>query len=197
MAHIPDGVAAVPVLVAGAGLSLGGMALGLRRLTPERLPKAAMLSALFFVASLVHFPVGISSVHLLMGGLAGILLGWAAFPAIAVGLVLQAALFGFGGLVVLGVNLANIALPAVLAGLLGRRLLGRPALAGAVAAGGAVAGTAAMVALSLALSGREFLVAGQALAMTYVPLMAVEAVATAAMVGLLAKVKPDALEMRP
>lgn len=197
MAHIPDGVAAIPVLVAGAGLSLGGMALGLRQLTPERLPKAAMLSALFFVASLVHFPVGISSVHLLMGGLAGILLGWAAFPAIAVGLVLQAALFGFGGLVVLGVNLANIALPAVLAGLLGRRLLGRPALAGAVAAGGAVAGTAAMVALSLALSGREFLVAGQALAMTYVPLMAVEAVATAAMVGLLAKVKPDALEMRP
>lgn len=196
MAHIPDGVAAIPVLVAGAALSLGGMALGLRHLTPERLPKAAMLSALFFVASLVHFPVGISSVHLLMGGLAGILLGWAAFPAIAVGLVLQAALFGFGGVVVLGVNLANIALPAVLAGLLGRRLLGRPALAGAVAAGGAVAGTAAMVALSLALSGREFLVAGQALAVTYVPLMAVEAVATAAMVGLLAKVKPDALEMR-
>ncbi|MCA1909870.1 MAG: energy-coupling factor ABC transporter permease, partial [Magnetospirillum sp.] len=141
MAHIPDGVAAIPVLVAGAALSLGGMALGLRHLTPERLPKAAMLSALFFVASLVHFPVGISSVHLLMGGLAGILLGWAAFPAIAVGLVLQAALFGFGGVVVLGVNLANIALPAVLAGLLGRRLLGRPALAGAVAAGGAVAGT--------------------------------------------------------
>lgn len=196
MAHIPDGVASIPVLVAGAGLSLGGMALGLRRLTPERLPKAAMLSALFFVASLVHFPVGVSSVHLLMGGLAGILLGWAAFPAIAVGLVLQAALFGFGGVVVLGVNLANIALPAVLAGLLGRRLLGRPALAGAVAAGGAVAGTAGMVALSLALSGREFLVAGQALAVTYVPLMAVEAVATAAMVGLLAKVKPEALEMR-
>jgi len=197
MAHIPDGVVSVPVLLAGAGLSLGGMALGLRRLTPERLPQAAMLSALFFVASLVHFPVGISSVHLLMGGLAGILLGWAAFPAIAVGLILQAALFGFGGMVVLGVNLANIALPATLGGLLGRRLLGRPALAGAIAAMVAIAGTAAMVALSLALSGREFLAAGQALAVTYIPLMAVEAVATAAMIGLLAKVKPEALEMRP
>ncbi|MGE4278267.1 MAG: cobalt transporter CbiM [Magnetospirillum sp.] len=197
MAHIPDGVVSVPVLVAGAALSVGGMALGLRRLTPERLPKAAMLSALFFVASLVHFPVGVSSVHLLMGGLAGILLGWAAFPAIAVGLVLQAALFGFGGVVVLGVNLANIALPATLAGLLGRRLLARPAVAGAVAAMGAVAGTAVMVALSLALSGREFLVAGQALAVTYIPLMAVEAVATAAMIGLLAKVKPESLELRP
>lgn len=197
MAHVPDGVVSVPVLLAGAGLSLGGMALGLRRLTPERLPKAAMLSALFFVASLVHFPVGVSSVHLLMGGLAGILLGWAAFPVIAVGLVLQAALFGFGGLVVLGVNLTNIALPATLAGLLGRRLLARPALAGAVAAMGSVAGTAMMVALSLALSGREFLLAGQALAVTYIPLMAVEAVATAAMIGLLAKVKPESLEMRP
>lgn len=196
MAHIPDGVVAVPVLVAGAGLSLGGMALGLRRLTPERLPQTAMLSALFFVASLVHFPVGVSSVHLLLGGLAGILLGWAAFPAIAVGLVLQAALFGFGGVMVFGVNLANIALPATLAGLLGRRLLARPALAGAAAAMGAVAGTAAMVALSLALSGREFLVAGQALVLTYIPLMAVEAVVCAAIVGLLAKVKPEALEMR-
>lgn len=197
MAHIPDGVVSVPVLLAGAGLSLGGMALGLRRLTPERLPQTAMLSALFFVASLVHFPVGVSSVHLLLGGLAGILLGWAAFPAIAVGLVLQAALFGFGGIMVFGVNLANIALPATLAGLLGRRLLARPALAGAVAAMGSVAGTAAMVALSLAASGREFLAAGQALILTYVPLMAVEAVACAAIVGLLAKVKPEALEMRP
>ena len=195
MAHIPDGVASIPVLLAGATVSLGGIALGLRRLTPERLPKVAVLSALFFVASLVHFPVGATSVHLLLGGLAGVMLGWAAFPAIAVGLILQAVLFGFGGLVVLGVNIANIALPAVLAGLLGRRLLARPALAGMVAGAGAVAVTAVLVALSLALSGKEFMVAGQMLVFTYLPLMVVEAVFTAAVLGLLAKVKPEALEM--
>jgi cobalt/nickel transport system permease protein len=193
MAHIPDGIVSTPVLLAGALVAAGGIGLGLRRLTPERLPKVAVLSALFFVASLVHFPVGLTSVHLMLGGLAGVLLGWAAFPAIAVGLILQAVLFGFGGLLVLGVNIANIALPAVLLGLAGRTMLAHPALAGLVAGGGAVAGTALMVALSLALSGREFQVGAQALVVTYVPLMAVEAVFTAALLGLLVKVKPEAL----
>lgn len=193
MAHIPDGIVSTPVLLAGALAAATGIGLGLHRLTPERLPKVAVLSALFFVASLVHFPVGLTSVHLMLGGLAGLLLGWSAFPAIAVGLILQAVLFGFGGLLVLGVNIANIALPAVLLGLVGRRLLARPALAGLVAGGGAVAGTALMVALSLALSGREFRVGAQALVVTYVPLMVVEAVFTAALLGLLVKVKPEAL----
>ncbi|MBR9973151.1 cobalt transporter CbiM [Magnetospirillum sulfuroxidans] len=195
MAHIPDGIVSVPVLVAGAVVSLGGLGMGLRRLTPERVPKVAVLAALFFVASLVHFPVGLTSVHLLLGGLAGVILGWAAFPAIAVGLILQAVLFGFGGLIVLGVNIANIALPAVLMGLLGRRFLARPTLAGIIAGGGAVAATALMVAVCLALSGREFLVGAKLLVFTYVPLMAVEAVFTAAVLGLLVKVKPEALEM--
>ena len=194
MAHIPDGIVSAPVLAAGAVVAVAGLGLGLRRLTPERLPKVAVLSALFFVAALVHFPVGATSVHLLLGGLAGVLLGWAAFPAIAVGLILQAVLFGFGGLVVLGVNVANIALPAVLAGLAGRRLLARPSLAGAVAGGGAVVLTAVLVAATLALSGKEFMLAGQVLVFTYLPLMVVEAVFTAAVLGLLAKVKPEALE---
>ncbi|AVM75971.1 cobalt transporter CbiM [Magnetospirillum gryphiswaldense] len=193
MAHIPDGIVSTPVLLAGAVIAAAGIGLGLRRLTPERLPKVAVLSALFFVASLVHFPVGLTSVHLMLGGLAGVLLGLAAFPAIAVGLILQAVLFGFGGLLVLGVNIANIALPAVVLGLAGRTMLARPALAGLVAGGGAVAGTALMVALSLAMSGREFQVGAQALAVTYVPLLAVEAVFTAALLGLLVKVKPEAL----
>ncbi len=44
----------------------------------------------------------------------GLLLGWPAFPAILVGLFLQALLFQFGGLTVLGVNTFNVAVPAVL-----------------------------------------------------------------------------------
>ena len=197
MAHIPDGIVSGPVLLAGALVSAGGLALGLRRLTPERIPRVAVLSATFFVASLVHFPVGPTSVHLLLGGLAGVVLGWAAYPAILVGLLLQAVLFGFGGLVVLGVNAMNIALPAVLLGLAGRRLLARPALAGAVAGGGAVAGTAFLVALTLALSGQEFLGAAKLLGLTYLPLAVVEAVCTAAALGLLVKVKPELLGLTP
>ena len=88
MAHIPDGVVAVPVLATGALVSAGGLALGLRRLTPERMPRVAVLSAVFFVASLIHLPAGPASVHLMLNGIMGAVLGAAAFPAIVVALVL-------------------------------------------------------------------------------------------------------------
>lgn len=198
MAHIPDGVVSVPVLAAGAAITLAGCGLGLRRLPPEAVPRVAVLSAVFFVASLVHLPAGVSSVHLILNGLMGITLGAAAFPAILVALLLQAVLFGFGGLVVLGVNVMNMAVPAVLAGAL-FTALNRPgggrraALAGGVAAAVAVAATALMVAASLALSGKEFLPAAKLLGITYVPVLVVETVVTAAAVGLVARVRPGLL----
>ncbi|MEI6560111.1 MAG: cobalt transporter CbiM, partial [Rhodospirillaceae bacterium] len=114
MAHIPDGVLSPPVLAAGAVVALAGCARGLKALEHERIPQVAMLSAVAFVASLVHFPVGPSSVHLILNGLIGMVLGWAAFPAILVALLLQAVLFGFGGLVALGVNATAMAVPALI-----------------------------------------------------------------------------------
>src|SRR5689334_7073084 len=101
MAHIPDGVLSAPVLAVGGAVSVVGCAYALRRLNPERIPEVSVLCAVFFVASLVHFPIGPSSVHLLLSGLIGVMIGWSAFPAILVALLLQAVLFGFGGLVVL------------------------------------------------------------------------------------------------
>jgi cobalt/nickel transport system permease protein len=199
MAHIPDGVLSNPVLVAGTAVSLAGLALGLKALDPVRIPKVAMLSAVLFIASLVHFPAGLASVHLLLNGLAGIVLGWAVFPAMLVALLLQAVLFGFGGLMVLGVNTMNMAVPGLLAaGLF--HLLWRPdasprraSVLGALAGGGAVLLTALMVALVLALSGREFETAARLVVLTHLPVMAVEAVFTAAVVTLLARVKPEML----
>jgi len=67
----------------------------------------------FFVASLIHIPIGPSSAHLVLNGLVGVLLGWAAFPSIFVGLVLQALVFQFGGLTTLGVNTFAMAMPGV------------------------------------------------------------------------------------
>jgi len=198
LAHIPDGILSAPVLMAGAAISLGGVGVGLRRLAPERVPQAAVLSAVFFVASLIHLPAGVGSVHLMLSGLMGVVLGATAFPAIVVALSLQAMLFGFGGLVVLGVNAMNMALPALLMGALFRIHFrpGQPrrtALLGAAAGGGAVALTSLMVAASLALSGREFLPAAKLVALTSVPVMVVEAFVTAAALGLLARVKPEML----
>ena len=50
----------------------------------------------------------------LFPGILGLLLGWAAFPAILVALALQAVFFQFGGITSLGVNTTLMALPAVL-----------------------------------------------------------------------------------
>lgn len=199
MAHIPDGVLTVPVLAAGAAVAAAGCAYGLKRLDVERIPQAAVLSSVFFVASLVHFPVGPSSVHLILNGLAGVALGWAAFPAIVVALLLQAVLFGFGGLVVLGVNVMNMAVPAVMCGLLfdavRHRAGGRWAVPAAGAAGAlGVLLTALAVALSLALSGREFVPAAKLVLLTHLPVMVIEGFFTAAAVGLVLRVKPEFLD---
>ena len=194
--HIVDGALANSVVIGGAVLAAGGIAVGLRALTLEKIPAAGVLSASFFVASLIHVPIGPSSVHLILNGLAGLVLGWAAFPALFVGLLLQAVFFGFGGLTVLGVNALNIALPAVLAGLIFGPLIGRSSpLTGAIWAGiggaFAIAATTLMVAVSLMLSGDEFLPAAQFVFFAHIPVMVIEALLTAAAVYLARQVKPD------
>lgn len=171
--------------------------MALRRLEYEQIPRAAVLSAAFFVASLVTVPVGPSSVHLILNGLMGLVLGWAAVPAILVALVLQTIFFGFGGLLVLGVNTMNIALPALICSLLLGALLRRRKMNGFAV--GALAGilgvglTGVMVALSLALSNAAYTVAAKVILATYVPLLAVEAVVTGVIVAFLWRVAPEML----
>ncbi|MCI5098316.1 MAG: cobalt transporter CbiM [Rhodobacteraceae bacterium] len=194
--HIVDGALSNPVVIAGAVATVGGIAVGLRSLDLDRIPTAGVLSASFFVASLIHVPIGPSSVHLILNGLAGLLLGWAAFPALFVGLLLQAVFFGFGGLTVLGINALNIAFPAVLAGLLFRPMIGRGSpVSGAIwgGLGGAfsIAATTAMVAVSLALSGDAFIPAAKLVFLAHIPVMVIEAVLTGFAVLLALKVKPE------
>lgn len=194
--HIVDGALANEVVIGGAALAVGGIALGLRHLPLEKIPTAGVLSAAFFVASLIHVPIGPSSVHLIMNGLAGLILGWAAFPALFVGLLLQAVFFGFGGLTVLGVNTLNIALPAVIVHYLCRRGVtrGSPMIAAIWAGVGgalAIALTTGGVAVSLMLSGDAFIPAAKLVFFAHVPVMAVEGLLSAAAIYLAAQVKPD------
>jgi len=199
MAHIPDGVLSVPVLAGGAVIAAAGVALGLRLLDDRLIPRAGVLAAAVFVLSLISVPVGPSSVHLLLTGLMGLMLGAAVFPAVLVMLLLQALLFGFGGLTTLGVNTVNIALPGfVAAALLGPaiRASQNAAKRGALAAllgALSVAGTGGLVALSLALSSSSYTPVARVLITTYLPLMIGEAFVTAAVVSFLARVQPDAL----
>ncbi|WP_296810556.1 cobalt transporter CbiM [Thiocapsa sp.] len=200
--HIVDGVLDAPVLIGASMLAVAGVARGLSALDTESIPRAGLLTAVFFIASLIHVPVGASSAHLMLTGLMGLLLGWAAFPAILVGLLLQAAFFGFGGLTVIGVNTLNLALPAVVIGLLAQRFLMRsdisPRSATVLVAGFLVGAlsfgvSAVSVAGVLALSGSEFLVAAKLILIVQVPVMLVEGAISAATLRLLLSVRPELL----
>ena len=202
MAHIPDGILSAPVLIGGAALAAAGVAAGLRGLDDRTIPRVALLSAVFFAGSLISVPMGPSSVHLLLSGLMGVMLGFGIFPAVLVGLVLQALLFGVGGLTTLGVNTLDIALPGALLGVALRPVIlrARPAvaaLAAGVAAFVAVLATGGMVAGALVLSASDFVPAARVLLLTYLPLALAEAAVTAAIVGFLARVEPRALAPRP
>lgn len=194
--HIVDGALSNEVVIAGTVLAAGGIALGLRKLPMEKIPAAGVLSATFFVASLIHVPIGPSSVHLILNGLAGLVLGWAAFPALFVGLLLQAVFFGFGGVTVLGVNTLNIALPAVAVYYLCRHGVSSGSAVAAAIWGGiggalSIVLTTVMVGVSLAFSGEEFIPAAKLVLVTHVPVMAIEGLLTGFAVYLACKVKPD------
>lgn len=199
MAHIPDGALSAPVLIGGGVTSVVLLGIAIRRLDYDRIPQTAVLAAVFFVASLVHVPIGPTSVHPLLGGLMGLVLGWAAVPAIVVALTLQAVFFGFGGLTVLGVNVFNMAAPALLMALTLRPALQRASrpralfAIGATAGAGAVALTAVFVCAALALSGSEYVPALGIVAASYGPLAIVEGAITGAAVALVRQVKPELL----
>ena len=72
--HISEGVLSPAVLGAGAVLAAAGIVIGLRKLDYDRLMTVAILAAAFFVGSLIHVPIGPSSVHLILNGLLGMLL---------------------------------------------------------------------------------------------------------------------------
>ncbi len=115
--HLSDGVLGTPWWVGGWGPAAALVALGCWRIGEEEIPRIGVLTAAFFVGSQIHLPLGGAvSVHLLLNGLVGVVLGIRAGLAIAVGLLLQALLFGHGGLTTLGVNVTIYAVPAVLAG---------------------------------------------------------------------------------
>jgi cobalt/nickel transport system permease protein len=197
MAHIPDGVLSAPVLLTGGVIAAGLLAHALRRVGPREVPRVAIMAAMFFIASLIMIPLGPTSVHPLLAGLMGLVLGWGVVPAVTVGLLLQAIFFGFGGLTALGVNVVNIALPGLVAGLLLGPVIRKAAgtaLASTLAAcvgAAAVAGTALMVTLVLTLSSGDFHAPARLIALTYAPLMVVEGLVTSVAFMAVLRMRPD------
>lgn len=203
--HVPDGILPPSVTIAGYAAAIGVAALCMRRIRARSdphhdVPRASLLAAAFFVASLIHFPLPPLSVHLTLNGLLGVVLGWFAFPAILIGLFLQAVMFGHGGLTTLGVNAVIIGLPALAAAALFRlRPRGGPVMgfsAGASAAALSVLLFAAILLANLPAhldAGMERR-AVAALALAYLPAILLEGVLAAMLVAFFRRVSPAFLE---
>jgi cobalt/nickel transport system permease protein len=196
--HISEGVLSAPVLAVGAVLAAGGVAIGLKKMDNARVPEVAVLASAFFVASLLRVPVGPANIHLTLNGLLGLLLGWMAFPAILVGLALQALLFQFGGFTTLGVNTVIMAAPAVISYYLLNRIMrssNRRNVAFAGAAAGALGVALGVVLIGVSLLGTKeaFAPVVKLLVLTHFPAMGIEGVVTAFILLFLYRVNPEML----
>jgi cobalt/nickel transport system permease protein len=161
--HIPDGylgptscgffyAAMVPVWAAASRMTK-------KTLKARQVPLLAIGAAFSFVIMMFNIPIpGGTTGHAVGGVLVAILLGpWAATIAITVALVVQALLFGDGGITAIGANCFNMAFVLVFAGYYSYRLLrlGAPAGSSRTVIAAGVAGYVGINAAALC-AGIEF-----------------------------------------
>lgn len=200
--HLSDGLLSLPACGVGGVAALLLMLIGGWRLRDEEVSRIAVLAAVFLVASLVRLHVPGGSVHLLLNGIVGLVLGWRAALAIPLGLTLQALLFQHGGLLVLGVNCVVMVLPAWAAGAafaLGRRW-GWWARAWVRTVGGICLGSGAVLLTALGywvalfMGGEQtgdLASVGYVVLAAHLPLAALEGGLTAILVSALWRAKPE------
>jgi cobalt/nickel transport system permease protein len=202
--HIGPGILRPEWAAGGFALLAVGVFASLWKVGEREIPRIGVLTAAFFVASSVHIPVGVASVHLLLNGLTGVILRWRAPLAVAVGLTLQSLLLSHGGLDALGVNFAVQAIPAVLAGLAFRPLFRvLPTFAAGVLVGGGTAAVtvllhAVVLYLGVNVEGDEprAWIAGTSL-LLHLPVIAIEAAGVGFACRVLATAKPEWLGVGP
>ncbi|RXJ99641.1 cobalamin biosynthesis protein [Arcobacter sp. CECT 8986] len=112
--HISDGVLSVQVAATLGVAAIGMCAYSLKKMKNKDISLCAAMSALFFIASFIHIPLGPTQIHLILVGVIGAFLGSMSFLPIAIALILQATLLGYGGVTSLGANIIVMALPAYL-----------------------------------------------------------------------------------
>lgn len=144
-------VAAIGLLEFFAVLA-GALLLAKKHTRDKDLPRVAIISAGIFVAQMVNFPVGGGTTgHLIGGALFAVLAGpTVAIVGMTAVLLIQALMFGDGGITALGLNAVNMAIIAPLSGW-GAYTLLKPVLAPAGRAGeGLAVGLAAWASVFLA-----------------------------------------------
>jgi cobalt/nickel transport system permease protein len=192
--HIADGIVPTAWCVAAHGVSWPALYWLGRRVETQEVVRLGMLASAAFAVSLVHFPLGGTSVHLGLYGLCGILAGRRAFAVIFAALIFQTMLFQHGGLLSLGLNAVNMGAGALLAAALWRSDVGPPALRAFAC------GFLGVLAPALLIAG-EFWLAGYGkgflfMSALYLGAAAIEGALTATVVAFLRGARPALLEAR-
>ena len=197
--HISEGILSGSMLLTGWVGTCAGVAYGLRKTDTGKITRTALLSSAFFLASLVNVKIGPSSTHLSFLAPMGLILGPGVFPAMFVALLLQALLFQFGGLLVLGANTFIMAGAALCVNLMFGRVIRESEnrivvmslafLSGALA----VLLAACMAGAFLFMSDANFLTAAKVLVIAHMPLALIEGLVTCFMIAWLKKSAPEFL----
>jgi cobalt/nickel transport system permease protein len=113
--HIPDGYLSPQTYVPFYGVSLVLWSIALEKmkkaLSAKHVPYLAMAAAFSFLIMMFNIPIpGGTTGHAVGGGIIAILLGpWTAVIAVSVSLIIQALVFGDGGITTIGANCFNMA----------------------------------------------------------------------------------------
>jgi cobalt/nickel transport system permease protein len=173
------------------------------------IPLMGLLTALFFAAQMMNYPIiGGTTAHLLGGAAVGIILGpLAGGISMTIIFVLQAFLFGDGGLTALGANVLNmgiigVVVPAFLVLAFNKITKGKGLLIGVFIAaflGDVLAAILAGVELGFSQPIFQYglNIAVPAMAINHSVIGVIEGVVTAVLVAVLLKVRPDVLSKSP
>lgn len=211
--HIPDGFLTLYVTIPAFIITIIFWAISFKKIkiTDQQVPIMGLLTALFFAAMMMNYPIiGGTTAHLLGGASIGLIIGpFAGLISVTIILVLQAFLFGDGGLTTLGANVLNMGIigvfiPCILFLVMnklfkgtGKKLYAMIFISAFV--GDVLAAIAAGTELGLSTPTFQYglSIAVPAMAINHSIIGVAEGIVTVVLIGTLLKLRPDVLEKSP
>jgi cobalt/nickel transport system permease protein len=212
--HIPDGFLTLQIIIPAFIIAIifWGISIKKIKLTEQQVPIMGLLTALFFSAMMMNYPIiGGTTAHLLGGAAIGLILGpFAGLISMSIILILQAFLFGDGGLMALGANVLNMGVIGIFVPctifLTANKIFKLKATTSIFAtifisafAGDLLAAISAAIELGLSQPIFQYglSIAVPAMAINHSIIGVAEGVVTVIIIGTLLKLRPDVLEKSP
>lgn len=195
--HISDGILSSEVAITTAVVATTLILFSLKNLKNRNIAIISAMSAIFFLASFIHIPLGPTQIHLVLIGIIGILIGEQVFISIAIALLLQATLLGYGGITSLGANIIIMSLPAYIIYLLTKfgvlNILSDKIKYFMIGFLSVLLSTL-LLALILAFAKDEYIYASYSIILANIPAMFIEGFVTLFLINYLKKAMPELLD---